>query len=98
MKQSSPDSVLAFDLILPEVCEIAGGSQRIDSVESLEASLEAHKLDPESYSWYVDLRRFGSVPHSGFGLGFDRLLMYATGLQNVRDVVPIPRHPGSLLL
>jgi asparaginyl-tRNA synthetase len=98
MKPSSSDSVFAFDLLLPEVCEIAGGSQRIDSIESLESSLHTHKLDHQVYSWYVDLRRYGSVPHSGFGLGFDRLLLYATGLQNIRDVVPIPRSPGSLFL
>jgi asparaginyl-tRNA synthetase len=94
---SDGDTVDAFDLILPEVCEVAGGSQREDRVDSLISSLSSHGLNLDSYDWYVDLRRFGSVPHSGFGLGFDRLLMYATGLQNVRDVCPIPRSAGSIL-
>lgn len=99
-QQSSNDlkTVAAFDLLLPEVCEVIGGSQRIDQTEALEASIAEKGLESEAYQWYLDLRRYGGVPHSGFGIGFDRVLLYATGLQNIRDVVPIPRYPGSLSL
>jgi asparaginyl-tRNA synthetase len=103
MKQSpncseNKETVTAFDLLLPEVCEVVGGSQRVDQADELERALDEAKLPREHYEWYLDLRRFGSVPHAGFGLGFDRYILYATGLQNIRDVVPFPRATGNLLL
>jgi asparaginyl-tRNA synthetase len=64
-------------------------------LDALESSLRYHKLDPKDYWWYLDLRRFGSVPHAGFGLGFERLLMFLTGMLNIRDVIPFARTPGN---
>lgn len=94
MKVNDERTVRAMDVLVPGLGEIIGGSQREDCLETLEKRMLASGLDPAAYSWYVDLRRYGTVEHSGFGLGFERLLMYVTGMQNIRDVIPFPRHPG----
>ncbi|MEM6915568.1 MAG: asparagine--tRNA ligase [Verrucomicrobiota bacterium] len=88
-------TVAAMDLLVPGIGEIVGGSQREERLEILRANMESHELDESEYSWYVDLRRYGTVPHAGFGLGFERLLMFVTGVANIRDVIPFPRTPGS---
>jgi asparaginyl-tRNA synthetase len=92
---SDGKTVRAMDLLVPKVGEIIGGSQREDNLEVLEARMKELHLKPEDYSWYLDLRRYGSAPHAGFGLGFERTIMYLTGMPNIRDVVPYPRTPGS---
>lgn len=86
--------VSCFDLLLPHVAEVIGGSLREDNMENLRCSMQYHGLDEESYNWYLELRKHGSVPHGGFGLGFDRLVQYLTGTENIRDVVLVPRSPG----
>ncbi|RMG96544.1 MAG: asparagine--tRNA ligase [Deltaproteobacteria bacterium] len=86
-------TVAAMDLLVPGVGELIGGSQREERADVLEAAITEAGLDPEAYAWYVDLRRYGTVPHSGFGLGFERLVMYVTGMTNIRDVIPFPRTP-----
>ncbi len=88
-------TVAAMDVLLPGVGEIIGGSQREERLDVLADSIDLKGLDPEIYWWYLDLRRFGSVPHAGFGLGFERVVQFATGLQNIRDVIPFPRTPNS---
>ncbi|MEM7603283.1 MAG: asparagine--tRNA ligase [Verrucomicrobiota bacterium] len=89
------ETVAAMDLLVPGIGEIVGGSQREERLEILRKNMETHELDESEYAWYVDLRRYGSVPHAGFGLGFERLLMFVTGVANIRDVIPCPRTPGS---
>jgi asparaginyl-tRNA synthetase len=84
-----------MDVLVPRVGEIIGGSQREDRYDVLLERLRAGGLDEKAYSWYLDLRRYGSVPHSGFGLGLERIMMYLTGLKNIRDVIPFPRTPGN---
>ncbi|NNE43170.1 MAG: asparagine--tRNA ligase, partial [Gemmatimonadetes bacterium] len=79
----------------PGIGEIIGGSQREERLDVLDARIREMDLDPEHYGWYRDLRRYGTVPHAGFGLGFERLIIYATGMQNIRDVIPFPRAAGS---
>ena len=95
MKQN-PDgkTVAAADILVPKIGEIIGGSQREESYEKLLERMKELNMDIDSYKWYLDLRKFGSVPHSGFGLGFERLVMMATGVENIRDVIPYPRFPG----
>ena len=88
-------TVEAVDLEVPGAGEMMGGSQREDDYEKLIKRMKEMKIDEKQLSWYTDLRRFGSVEHSGFGLGFERLLMYVTGMENIRDVIPYPRTPGS---
>ncbi|KAG0474363.1 hypothetical protein HPP92_014049 [Vanilla planifolia] len=88
-------TVAAMDVLVPRVGELIGGSQREERLEFLERRLEELNLNKESYWWYLDTRRFGSVPHAGFGLGFERLVQFATGIDNIRDVIPFPRTPGS---
>ena len=88
-------TVAAMDVLAPGIGEIIGGSQREERLDVLDKRLAEMNLVPEDYSWYRDLRRYGTVPHSGFGLGFERLVAYATGMQNVRDVIPFPRVPNS---
>lgn len=88
-------TVRAMDVLVPGVGEIIGGSQREDSLEVLLSRMQECHLNPDDYWWYVDLRRYGSVPHSGFGLGLERILLLLTGMQNIRDVIPYPRYPGS---
>ena len=89
-------TVAAMDLLVPKVGELVGGSQREERLDVLTRRMEAMGLDLENYWWYLDLRRFGSAPHSGFGLGFERLLMLLTGVSNIRDVLPFPRTPKNL--
>ena len=89
-------TVAATDMLVPRIGELIGGSQREDDLQKLTARIEELGQNPEDYWWYLDLRRFGSVPHAGFGLGFERLLMLLTGIANIRDVIPFPRTPGSL--
>jgi asparaginyl-tRNA synthetase len=87
-------TVAAMDVLAPGIGEIIGGSQREERLEYLDRRLEEMKLDPKHYWWYRDLRRFGTVPHAGFGLGLERTIIYATGMTNIRDVIPFPRTPG----
>ncbi len=89
-------TVAAFDVLAPGIGEIIGGSQREERLTELLEKMEAVGIDPSDYEWYVDLRRYGTVPHSGFGLGFERLLSYITGVSNVRDTIPFPRTPNSI--
>ncbi len=88
-------TVAAMDVLAPGIGEIIGGSQREERLAVLDARMAEHRLDPQRYGWYRDLRRYGTVPHAGFGLGFERTVAYATGLSNVRDVIPFPRTPGN---
>ncbi len=88
-------TVAATDLLVPGVGEIIGGSQREERLDVLRERMQEMGLKEEDYSWYMDLRRFGSAKHAGFGLGFERLIMYITGIQNIRDVLPFPRTTGS---
>ncbi len=88
-------TVAAMDLLVPHVGEIIGGSQREERLDVLENNMQLFELDPKDYWWYLDLRRYGGVAHSGFGLGFERMLMYVTGMQNIRDVIPFARTPGN---
>jgi asparaginyl-tRNA synthetase len=88
-------TVAAMDLLVPGIGEIVGGSQREERIEVLEENMRRHDMDPADYKWYLDLRRYGTVPHSGFGLGFERILMFVTGVPNIRDVIPFARTPGS---
>ena len=88
-------TVAAMDMLVPGVGELMGGSQREERLDVLERRIEEVGLEKESYWWYLDLRRYGSVPHAGFGLGFERLVQYCTGVENIRDVIPFPRFPGS---
>ena len=88
-------TVAAMDVLAPGIGEIVGGSQREERLDVLDARIRETGLDPAAYWWYRDLRRYGTVPHAGFGLGFDRAVVYATGMANVRDVIPFPRTPAS---
>jgi asparaginyl-tRNA synthetase len=88
-------TVRAMDVLLPKLGEIIGGSQREDDYIVLKKRMEAKKLNPDHYHWYLDLRRFGSAPHAGFGLGFERLVQFVTGMENIRDVIPFPRTPKN---
>ena len=88
-------TVRAMDVLVPRIGEIIGGSQREERLELLQSRMENAGLNPEDYWWYLDLRRFGGVPHSGFGLGLERCVQFITGMANIRDVIPYPRTPGS---
>lgn len=88
-------TVAAMDALLPKVGEIIGGSQREERLDILEQRIKDFGLSPEEYWWYTDLRKFGSVPHAGFGLGFERIVQFCTGMANIRDVIPFPRTPGN---
>jgi asparaginyl-tRNA synthetase len=88
-------TVAAMDVLAPGIGEIIGGSQREERLDVLDARMDEVKIDKEHMGWYRDLRRYGSVPHAGFGLGFERTIAYVTGLSNVRDVIPFPRTPGN---
>ncbi|WBP09240.1 asparaginyl- tRNA synthetase, partial [Treponema pallidum] len=88
-------TVRSMDLLVPGLGEIMGGSEREEQFEVLCARIRASGFDPHDYRWYTDLRRFGTAPHAGFGLGFERLLQYVTGLGNIRDVIPFPRTPRT---
>ena len=89
-------TVRAMDLLAPGIGEIIGGSQREDNFEKLEQRIKDMNLNEKDYWWYMELRKYGSVPHSGYGLGFERAIMYVTGMLNIRDVIPFPRGPKSL--
>jgi len=89
-------TVAAMDILAPGIGEIIGGSQREERLDYLVQQMKARGLDPETYDWYCDLRRYGTAPHAGFGLGFERLIGYITGVHNVRDVIPFPRTPGNI--
>ena len=88
-------TVAAMDVLAPGIGEIIGGSQREERLDVLDARMAQFGLDPSHYQWYRDFRRYGSVPHAGFGLGFERLVVYVCGLSNIRDAIPYPRAPGS---
>lgn len=88
-------TVRAMDVLVPKVGEIIGGSQREERLDVLQRRMAEQKLDPQAYWWYSDLRRYGTVPHSGFGLGLERVIQFITGMANIRDVIPFPRTPGS---
>jgi len=89
-------TVRAMDVLVPKIGEIIGGSQREDDHDALYERIKEAGLNTDDYWWYLELRKFGSVPHSGFGLGFERLIQFVTGLSNIRDVIPFPRTPGNL--
>ncbi len=88
-------TVRAMDLLVPRIGELIGGSEREDRHDVLKDKILAMGLNPEDYWWYLDLRKYGSVPHAGFGLGFERLMLLVTGMLNIRDVIPFPRYPGN---
>ncbi len=88
-------TVAAMDVLAPKIGEIIGGSQREERFDMLQERIVTQGLDPAPYWWYLDLRRYGSVPHAGFGLGFERLVQFMTGMDNIRDVIPFPRTPGN---
>ena len=90
------ETVAAMDVLAPKVGEIIGGSQREERLDVLERRITEAGLDPATYWWYLDLRRFGTVPHAGFGLGFERLVQFMTGMGNIRDVIPFPRTPDNI--
>ena len=92
----NPDqkTVAAMDVLVPKIGEIIGGSQREDRFDLLKEKIISQGLKLEEYDWYLQLRRFGSVPHAGFGAGFERLVQFVTGMENIRDVIPFPRYPG----
>lgn len=89
-------TVAAMDVLVPKIGEIIGGSQREERLDVLEAKLKEVGLPAEDYWWYLELRKYGSVPHAGFGVGFERLIQFATGMENIRDVIPFPRYPGKV--
>ena len=96
MKQNDDGkTVAATDLLVPGIGELIGGSQREDDIEKLKTRMKELELKEEDYWWYLDLRRYGSAPHAGFGLGFERMMMYLTGMANIRDVIPFPRTPKN---
>jgi asparaginyl-tRNA synthetase len=86
-------TVRAMDILFPGIGEIVGGSQREERLDVLQAKMKAMNIPEEEMWWFMDTRRFGSVPHSGFGLGFERLILFITGMSNIRDVIPFPRAP-----
>jgi asparaginyl-tRNA synthetase len=88
-------TVRAMDVLVPRVGEIIGGSQREERLDVLQTRMQEQHLDPKAYWWYLDLRRYGTVPHSGFGLGLERTVQFVTGMGNIRDVIPFPRTPGN---
>ena len=90
------ETVGAMDILVPRIGELIGGSQREERLDVLEKQMAVAGLSKKNYWWYLDSRRYGTVPHSGFGLGFERLLMLVTGVSNIRDVIPFPRTPGNI--
>ena len=89
-------TVAACDLLVPGVGELVGGSQREERLDILEKKMESLGMNLDGYQWYLDLRRYGGCQHAGFGLGFERLVMYITGMENIRDVIPFARTPRNL--
>ena len=92
MKQCNDGTCESFDLLVPGIGELIGASQREDDFDKLSNVMDKKGVDKEDLSFYLDLRKYGSVPHGGFGLGFDRLLMLVTGITNIKDVIPFPVH------
>jgi asparaginyl-tRNA synthetase len=88
-------TVRAMDVLVPKIGELIGGSEREERLDVLTNRIKTIGLDEKNYWWYLDLRKFGSTPHAGFGLGFERLILLLTGMQNIRDVIPFPRYPGN---
>ena len=88
-------TVAAMDVLVPKIGEIIGGSQREERLDVLLERMNAQHLNPDDYWWYLDLRRYGTVPHAGFGLGLERTVQFATGMANIRDVIPFPRTPRN---
>jgi asparaginyl-tRNA synthetase len=88
-------TVRAMDVLVPGVGEIIGGSQREERLEVLQQRMQEMRLSEKDYWWYLELRKYGTVPHSGFGLGLERAVQFITGMTNIRDVIPFPRYPGS---
>lgn len=96
MRSNDDDkTVAAMDILVPKIGEIVGGSQREERLDYLVAKLKENNLRPEDYWWYLELRKYGSVPHAGYGVGFERLIQFVTGMENIRDVIPFPRFPGK---
>ena len=89
-------TVAAMDVLVPGIGELIGGSQREDRLDVLVRRIEETGMKVEDYDWYLDSRKYGSVPHAGFGLGFERMMMFVTGIGNIRDVLPFPRTPKSI--
>ena len=89
------ETVDSFDLLVPGIGELIGGSQREERLETLKTKMREFNLIEDDYWWYLDLRKYGSVPHSGYGLGFERLVCYVTGIENIREAIAYPRYPGS---
>lgn len=88
-------TVAAMDILVPKIGEIVGGSQREERLDYLMAKIKENNLNPDDYWWYLELRKYGSVPHAGFGAGFERVIQFVTGMENIRDVIPFPRFPGK---
>jgi asparaginyl-tRNA synthetase len=100
MRTNEPDdqgreTVTAMDVLVPGIGEIIGGAQREERLDVLQANMKEHNLSEKDYWWYLELRKYGTCPHAGFGLGFERMLMFVTGMKNIRDVIPFSRTPGS---
>ncbi|MFV0339097.1 MAG: asparagine--tRNA ligase [Parachlamydiaceae bacterium] len=96
MRQNEDNkTVAAMDILVPKIGEIVGGSQREERLDVLEKRLRELNMPSEPYWWYLELRKYGSVPHSGYGVGFERLIQFASGMENIRDVIPFPRYPGN---
>jgi asparaginyl-tRNA synthetase len=96
MKQNDDaKTVRAMDVLVPRIGELIGGSEREDRLDVLRARIAELGLNEKDYWWYLDLRKYGGAPHAGFGLGFERLMLLVTGLQNIREVIPFPRWPGN---
>ena len=96
MKQNDDNkTVRAMDVLFPRIGEIIGGSQREENYEKLMSRIDELKLPTKDLWWYLDTRKFGTAPHSGFGLGFERLMLFVTGMANIRDVIPFPRTPKN---
>ncbi len=96
MRQNDDEkTVAAMDILAPGIGEIVGGSQREERLDKLEERMKEMNIPAEELSWYLDTRRFGSCPHAGFGLGFERLIQFVTGMTNIRDVIPFPRFPKN---
>ena len=89
-------TVAAVDVLVPQIGEIIGGSQREERYDVLKKKMEEARLNLDDYQWFLDLRKYGTVPHGGFGLGFERLIQFVTGVENIRDVIPFPRYPGTI--
>lgn len=88
-------TVGAMDILFPGIGEIIGGSQREERLDVLQARMKEMDIPEEEMSWYLDTRKFGTCPHAGYGLGFERMVLFVTGMANIRDVIPFPRYPGS---